>query len=566
MRSIDNARGAARATPSAIPLAFYWLVFIILLAYYAYGIVPVVPIEGDDLGIVNGAIQMEQGGLASRSLAYRYEVQSGTYTAIRFLHRAFNVDILQAFGWLSGVCSLLFVVLSAWLVSRLLPLALPLCGVFLLLFQEVTTSGYYANSTVAAALFSVLALLAVTCSDRLPALIAAGILFGIAAWMRLDVLVITPATLVLLYREDWKHAVGKTAIVAAATVATTLITLYSSGGGIEGVLKYSDIHLAGLYEGTLQLAVPHIGGANVKSLAGFFSVLLAGLLVLGLFVMAMRRDWRNLLLFVAGTAPFFIYYFGTIVSPKYLYYLLPFFLLASLYPLLYLNDKRKAAIVLVFAVMTFIGQYPLGLRTVFNNKPYVAEPFPTLASIVDIPVGKKNIETVSLVLGAGSVLTTDDGYRLTSGWLFAPVLWHHHKRILEQEHNAFEMYFSALADAERYFLTTGWVSRQTVIHLLLNNGYQLESQQHEGNREVYRWRRGGAVTTLWSIEIWNLSRDTLIPIIEKLPSAKFVYLISHGREQAAILESGAQLKKLFGHEDINILAAYEVDMTRGAAR
>ncbi len=566
MQAMNNAGGATRTRPGAIPAALYWLAFIILVAYFAYGIVPIVPVEGDDLGIVNGAVQMEQGGISARSLAYRYEVQSGTYIAIRFLHRVFNVDILQAFGWLSGICSLLFVILSAWLVSRLVPLAVPLCGVFLLLFQEATTSGYYANSTVVAALFSVLALLVVTSGDRFPALIVAGILFGIAAWMRLDALVITPATLVLLYKDDWKQAVGKTTIVAGATVVTTLATLYLSGGSIEGVLKYSDIHLAGTYDGTLKLAVPVVGGANVKSLAGFFSVLLAGLLLLGLIVMAVRRDWRTLVLFVAGTAPFFVYYFGTIVSPKYLYYLLPFFLLASLYPLSHLKDRRKAAIVVVLAAATFIGQYPLGFRATFINKPYVAEPFPTIATIVGIPVAEKNIGSVSLVLGAGSVLTTDDGYRLTSGLLFAPVLWHRHKSILEQEQNAFKTYFSGLADAERYFLTTGWVSRQTIIHSLLNNGYQLESQQLEGTREVYRWRRGGEVTTLWSIEIWNLSRDTLMPIIEKLPSAKFVYVISHGREQAAILESGAQLKKLFGHEDINILAAYEVDMTDARSR
>lgn len=566
MRSMNNAPGAPRSASGATLLAISWLAFIILLAYYALGILPIVPVEGDELGIVNGAIQIEQSGLASRSLAYRYEVQSGTYSAIRFLHRVFSIDVLHAFGWLSGVCSLLFVVLSAWLVSRLLPVAMPLCGIFLLLFQEATASGYYANSTVVAALFSVLALLVVTHSDRLLALIAAGILFGIAAWMRIDVLVVAPATLVLLYKEDWKRAAGKTTIVAGATIAAALATLYLSGGSVEGVLKYSDIHLAGTYDGTLKLAVPIVGGANAKSLAGFFSVLLAGLLLLGLIVMAMRRDWRNLLLLVAGTVPFFIYYFGTIVSPKYLYYLLPFFLLASLYPLSYLNGKRKGAIILVLAAVTFIVQYPLGMRAVFKNKPYVAEPFPTIATIVGIPIAKKNIESLSLVLGSGSVLTTDDGYRLTSGLLFAPVLWHHHKSILEQELDAFKTYFAGLADAERYFLTTGWVSRQTVIHLLLSNGYRLESQQLEGSREVYRWRRGGEITTLWSIEIWNLTRETLVPIIGRLPSKQFVYVISHGREQAAILESGARLKKLFGHEDINILAAYEVDMTSASAR
>lgn len=537
-----------------------WLVFILCLLYYAVGLFPIVPVEGDDLGIVNGVLQIANDGLASRDLAYRYEAQSGSYAFVLLLHKLFGFEPLFAFGLLSGAASIAFIVLSAWLVSRLSGFPAPLCGIVLLLFQEATTGGYYANTTAIAAVFAVTALLIMTFEKHVWALVTAGVLFGTAAWMRLDALLITPATLLVLYQGNWKQTMYRTAVVAAAAGLVTLTGVYGGSSSIDEILKISETHLSTSSLGTSGLGLPLIGNANVKSLISYFSALLTVLFLAGMVKSFRSHNFKVPGLFALAAVPFYLYYGGIIVSPKYMYYLLPFFLLIVLQAFPRQFPEAFSPALTAAIVGLFLAQYVVGLRANFANKPYVATPYPTLVTLGKLEIGGKNVENGALVIGSGSVVTTDDSYRLSSGLIFSPLLWRHHKSIRDRELGAIKDYFENSAERHRHFLTTAWVSHQVVIYLLLKSGYRLEKVAGEDIYETMRWRCGNRIVTLTTAYTTDLDQERLSAVFSQMESGRFTYVISLGRDEKALTESAAKWRKILGHQDIDMLAVYEVEL------
>jgi hypothetical protein len=126
----------------------WWPAFVLAMAWVAVGIFPCAPVEGDDMAISVGAHEMAEHG--STELAYRYDAQPGIY-ALTALGRLLGLPTHGAFCLLTAASFVAFVLLSALFVARVTGLAVPLCGVLLLLFQETWTSAYFANSNMPSA-------------------------------------------------------------------------------------------------------------------------------------------------------------------------------------------------------------------------------------------------------------------------------------------------------------------------------------------------------------------------------------------------------------------------------
>ncbi len=94
-------------------------------------------------------------------------MQSGTYWLTVLFHNLTGADTFTVLSLLSALAAMLFILLSAALLSHITKIPLAICGLVLLLFQEAFTSGYYANSTILAAAFFVAALWVVTLGDKL---------------------------------------------------------------------------------------------------------------------------------------------------------------------------------------------------------------------------------------------------------------------------------------------------------------------------------------------------------------------------------------------------------------
>jgi hypothetical protein len=454
------------------------VVFALLVVYQAVGIFPLSPVEGDSLGIANGAVQAASSRLGPQPLAYRYSLQSGTYALVVAAHKISGLDTITAFSLLSAFCSVLFIFTSAALLRQVTACPFPVCGIVVLLFQEAFTGGYYANSTVIAAAFAVLALYILTLGNQVHMQVIAGVLLGLGVWARSDAILIAPACLALLLRGNLKQTILRTALVAFVTIAVALTAILLSGNDFNALLQSTTGYFGTEPGSTPGLGIPLLGTADLKSHLAFFSILLLSLMVFGLIYLARASNWTLLGIFLLGVMPFFVVYAGRIASPKYMYYLLPFFCVPVLSALrkVYQFSTRRRALYSSVVIGLLLIQYIVGLRVSFVTKPYVEEPYPTLLNLFTAETRIGTIERTSLALGAGTVVPTDDRERLSSGILFAPLTWYHNKSLLNAELAKLRSYLQNPDSNPLNVLTTHWHAKQLALNILLNDGYDCQTR------------------------------------------------------------------------------------------
>jgi len=148
MPATPSVQDPRRPLSARIRAIGWWPVFVVALAWVAVGIIPCAPIEGDDLAISVGAHGLVEYG--TTELAYRYDAQPGSYALIA-AGRLAGLQTHRAFCLLTAISFVAFVLLSAAFVAHATRLAFPLCGLVMLLFQEVWTSSYFANSNMPSA-------------------------------------------------------------------------------------------------------------------------------------------------------------------------------------------------------------------------------------------------------------------------------------------------------------------------------------------------------------------------------------------------------------------------------
>jgi hypothetical protein len=504
------------------------LAFALLFAYVMFGVFPISGIEGDGLGIANGATQIATVGREATSLAYRYNVQSGTYALTVLLHRLTGIDTFTILSLLSALAGIVFILASAALLRRITAYPLVACGLVLLLFQEAFTSSYYANSTVIAASFFVSAFWIVTFGDDVFKLLLSGILLGLGAWMRFDVLLITPAILLLLHRGAWPRTFVRTAFVAAITGVTALLGLYLSGSGIRQVLASADSHRESL-RGTI--ATPNflsrlLESNDLRSHATFYTALLAVLIVIGIIYGIHKREWRTLAFSLLGIIPFYGVYLGVITTPKYLYYLIPFaalLVLSAFSGLASLSTRHSllSKIALLILIMLFMAQYVIGWQISSSARPYLRQSFPNFLTLFSTATSVRGIEEVSLVIGAGSSVSTGDGRRLLSGIAFAPLFQHHEKSLINAEVERFNRYLDTRAATPLHLLTTQYGSQQLLLNVLLKRGYDCRRKDETIAQIFHRFGciKEGHEVNLTTGEIAQLEREEADRALDEMLAA-----------------------------------------------
>lgn len=471
-----------------------WLLlgFGLFLAYTTFGMLPIEPLEGDGLGIANGAHQLATVGLDNTTLAYRYPVQSGTYAVVALLHQIAGVNTYVLLALISAFAALLLVLASAALLHRITGFPVGACGLVLLLFQEAYTTGYYGNSTVVAGFLVIAALWNAAPARGLPRLLLSGLLLGLGIWMRFDAVLVAPALLLLVHRGNWRQTITRTALVAGVTVVVALAALTLSGSSLQNILNSVGGHreLVSGSGGSLML----LENNDLRSHVTFFTGLVLLLIGLGCFHLLRTRQWQTLGTICLGTLPLYAAYTGAITTPKYLVYLLPFFACLALYAApelaaLYARHRTLAGLLLAGLCLLFVMQYVVGWEFSSSARPNLRKPTPTLVRLFSMTTPLPRIERVTWAIGAGSSATTGDGRRLLSGVLFAPIFQHH----LKQQDNA------EIAKLRRYLagnggdyriLTTEYYSYQLVLHLLLAQGYACQKQVDDRDYQTFVCRRG----------------------------------------------------------------------------
>ncbi len=454
--------------------AILYFVFILLFIYYSLPIFTIAPIEGDGTGFANGATIMLQSKWGNNWAAYSFTTQSGTYALITVISKITGLTPLLTFSILSSICSLLFIILSGALVSKITSINFPVCGIVILLFQEAMTGGYYANTNVIASVFVISSLyLSWSSRGKLYETIIIGLLMGLASWIRFDAIIVSPAIFFLLYRSNWKESLKHLFIIYTVMILTSIIALYGSGSNFHSILGNAISVVGSQAIGTTDLGVPLIGGTVFKSLLAYFSALLIFLIILGIIMLIRTRKWVILGFVIFGIVPFYCIYSGAINTPKYMYYLIPFWGLLAIFGIIQvrrISEGRHK--IFIFFVMSILSlQYLIGIQASFKSKPWFNGPDPTILSVFKFSMSKGPISNVSIVIGPGSLITTGEGDRLSSGLLFAPLYWSKEKRDLNAEISIVMSYLSNQKQNPIKIIADDYSATQLTTFLLLNNNY-----------------------------------------------------------------------------------------------
>ena len=525
---------------SAKPLCL-WLLFTVSLLYHAMAVNPFISMEGDGDGLAGDAIQLARNPDAPHPF-YRYNVQPGTVCSASLLYRFLGVEPLPTLSILTGLGSLLFLLLSALLLSRLVPLSFPVCGMVLLLFPETSVSAYYINSCAIAAPLAIGGILLLYFKQNAIALLGAGVLWAVAAWMRCDAILIAPAGLVFLSPFRWRDIYRKLGLLLFSACLTYTVLCHLSGSDFIEMLKEVSGHLRYRASGLPDLGVPFLDRLGIKTHLAFFPFLLVFLIPLGARELIQQKRWKLLGFMGLGLLPLYFVYLGHATTPKYFHYLVPFFALPILFCLSqvkYLSKSHRTTFLFV-ASSLFLLQYPLGF------------------------VKHRTEPGISAVVGPGTTLRTDDGIRLSSGLLYSPLVWHQKKSLKRLDIQEFRDALSALQEDTVTLYVTPYDCIRFLLYELLRAGYTLESSQEVplSRSEGYLWRYGQHTKEKTVLVLYTthpaLDSEEIRENLRRYGDGTFLLLLTHTAD--ALVEGFPSHQTICGTRQDPALVAYKITL------
>jgi hypothetical protein len=423
MPTADPDQDPPRSPGARIRALGWWPAFVLAIAWFAVGIFPCAPVEGDDLAISVGAHGLVEYG--TTELAYRYDAQPGTYVLIA-AGRLVGLQTHRAFCLLTAVSFAAFVCLSAVFISHTTRLAVPLCGLVLLLFQEVWTTAYFANSNMPSAALIAASLVVASRGTGRKALTAAAALLAAAAWLRLDAVLIGPAFALLILR-DRERRLERLAVAGAVFAITLSLLLVASGASVFAMFFEYGGHLRNYVD----------VGRTIASYSTVLTAFTLVLMVLGSWRLVANRDYWTLAMVAAGVTPAILMYGLSLTTPKYL-----------LTSLIYIAIPTAVGIEAVRWSRKRLLLVPL-LATLFALQ-YLIDPSP--------------------VFGRSCRVETHDGVRYLAELMRSPSRWSRRKqctlRAIRDVDRAIDQLLAA--SSEPVILSDGWLPSRIVLYRLLD--------------------------------------------------------------------------------------------------
>ena len=456
-----------------------------VLISFMVGMVPFIGAEGDDYGIMSGVAQMAHHGMDSRSSAYRYDVQPGSYLVTLFLHEATGFSVMDVFCGLTAFCGLAFVLLSAGFLSRITNISFPVCGLILLLFPEINAGAYYGNTVTIAAAAGMAALLVLSLRTGVRECAVAGALLGVALWLRLDAVLYAPAAVVLLYDGDRRRTLRRVAVVAGVTALVGGVLLLASDASPASVLHAVHNHEAvvdGIDDPVYKFTL------NLRGYLLVFSVVAAELVLLGAVHFWKQKTLRMPILAAAGILPLVAAYAGVVTTPKYLYYTIPFWGLIACFSLpvirrLWTKKTSRWGVGAALLVAGCLNIVNFGTQ----NTGFQPDRF-TGAGL-------------SVWLGPGFMVNTHDGPRLLTGAFYLPEFWNAYKSLQVEDYRQIQRRVETFQSDSSSVRVSKWGDRSAYNYVLASQGYE-----HSGTAGIF---------TDEVIETWNREGRTVLVIEDR---------------------------------------------------
>ena len=482
----NSAAPAFLASPFA--RSVWWVICTAWLAWLLVGIFPITPLEGDEQGVIQGASAMAKGDAKHWNLAYLYEIQPGAYVTISRIARLTGWSAESVFAGLSAGGALLFAAGAAFLILRLLNAPWPLVAMGMLLSQEIWAGAYYMNTTAMGGWLAMLALVVALKPLTGWRTVAVAVLLAVAGWIRVDCLLISPAVAALAWRRCGNLAGTAREILPTAALALALVTLLYFASSVSP----RDIVAANGTRGVEGLA------RTVRMYCLITSSLVGVLSLVGLALLAWRRQWALLQIWISGVGLSFVVFGRSLGSNKYLYLATPFFILAAAFAAQDVIQRWPAWPRVWRFATAALGAALLLFDTVGGILTSTAErrlfvPRPQIASLPSLPLGERNIQ---FTLGPGELIVTADGYRLRGGTLFAPAAWALDKTELVRRLDGLAVILLAPGDSSLF--VGDWLGYQLTLRVLRQEGFEFAQPYIEGISYPYAgvWRKGEKIVHL----------------------------------------------------------------------
>ncbi|MBY0426542.1 MAG: hypothetical protein K2Q22_12955, partial [Cytophagales bacterium] len=218
--------------------------------------------------------------------------------------------------------------------------------------------------------------------------------------------------LYLLYESaEFKEIIRRYLIFGFISIFTVLVLYFLSNVSLIDIYSTTKQHMNGNFGG--EETFLGIGNIEWNSYLSIFSIMNGTLFVMGIIISSKNKNYKPLIIFITSFIPLFIFYFGNISTPKYLFYgIIPIIILVSEAWKIIIKSRIWTTGILLL----FILQYLLFGLKAYNNSGKLA------ISIGDfILIGNKTTIREKLT---PYLIQTADGKRLSSGIICMPLLWY----------------------------------------------------------------------------------------------------------------------------------------------
>ncbi len=448
------------------------------LLWMSVGFFPILNIEGDSSLFSAGCERMYNNGFTiPPDYFYLWNMQPLVgilVVAVKFVLPIFSCE--QIYCSLTIICSLLFLYISSRFLSKLTKLRWEYCFLLFFLLPESYSISYYANTSIFASTLAMLGFLKVT---EKPLNLFSIICLGLAPLMRVDILVIYPVVLFIIWQqtENFKKSFLLSALYAALVLLLIIPLFY--------LLHANPFDLP---EVTKIIKDDAIISPFLRINGSFYTIASLFLIITGLFLLIKQKKYRLLLI---SAYPIAILYFlnGNFqgCAAKHIQYLIPFVGLLMAQAVIFIKSKTGQGkyILLSIVLIAFIAQSFIGVRIFPASKPWFSKPYavlypsPTIIKLISKQINPNT--KIEIAIGAGQIIPTADELMLLSGNFFAPFYWHQVKQKDLFERKVIEKIVTQSGDSLRILTTqaSNWPLSAT----LHNMGYEIKELRNYSNLE-----------------------------------------------------------------------------------
>ncbi|MCF8296639.1 MAG: hypothetical protein K9J13_03760 [Saprospiraceae bacterium] len=517
-------------------------ILIILFLWFFSGVFPITRFEGDSMGICNGCYEIiRTGDWGSNFFSYSYDMQAGTYWFIILFMKLFGLTASVVYSLLSAIFAIGSRLLMSNLLSKILKKDFILISIGLFLFQEIYSIGFYANSTIFAAFFWLLAFNIIYLGEGKWIYPITIFFLAIAFWCRVDVAFAMTGIFPLLWlKNGFKKALISSVVIGVFTAGLGLLMMFLINVNVKGFLQYSSLG------GVTYRSSSDIGFLNIISLKShfaYFSALVILLIIIGLIFLLKEKRYKLVLLVLIPTTIYYIFNIDFTWAAKHLYYYSIFWAIPVVYAV---NYSSKIKIMRLIIVIVFVLQYIVGWQVTFKSLPWqfkdyaVLNPVPEIALLGTFPLPMDKCSEIKLVLGAGTKIPTADEIMLSSGIIYSSVMWH---KLKAKYKRCFEMLSEiTIKNTSSIYLSTSQSSNQHVFNFLLENGwsYLPDETIKYGSDKWHNFQKDDRMVKVY---ISNFERDTddFMKNFAKLGQNEFYHIAIWDWENYMLRENMAEI-------------------------